>query len=80
MANKYAVIVNNNVENVIMADSKEIAEIITGLSCVEVVSDITVDGHDYGVFIGCSYDNETNEFSLPSWFETIKPITESGTN
>ena len=34
MAN-YAVIKNNIVENTIVADSKEIAEEVTGLTCVE---------------------------------------------
>jgi hypothetical protein len=39
----YAVIENNKVSNIIVADSKEIAEEVTGLSCIDVT-----DGWDYG--------------------------------
>ena len=35
MAN-YAVIKNNKVVNVIIADSKEIAEMVTSLECIEI--------------------------------------------
>jgi len=38
----YAVIENNKVINVIVADSKEIAEEVTGLTCID-----TTDGWDY---------------------------------
>jgi hypothetical protein len=41
MAN-YAVIENNEVINVIVADNKEIAEEVTGLTCIDVT-----DGWDY---------------------------------
>ena len=38
----YAVIENNKVVNVIVADSKEISEQVTGLTCIDVT-----DGWDY---------------------------------
>jgi hypothetical protein len=38
----YAVIKNNKVVNVIVADNKEIAEEVTGLTCIDVT-----DGWDY---------------------------------
>ena len=38
MAN-YAVIENSKVTNVIIADSKEIAEQVTGLTCVEITEE-----------------------------------------
>lgn len=42
MAN-YAVIENNKVINVIAADTKEVAEEVTGFTCIDVT-----DGWDYG--------------------------------
>ena len=35
----YAVIKNQIVDNIIVADTKEIAETITGLSCVEITQE-----------------------------------------
>lgn len=50
MAN-YAVIENNKVSNVIAADSKEVAEEVTGLSCIDVTNgwdyDSGIDGGDF---------------------------------
>jgi hypothetical protein len=48
MAN-YAVIQNNKVVNVIVADSKEIAEEVTNLTCIEYAADSNVG-------IGWKYD------------------------
>lgn len=45
----YAVIENNKVVNVIVADSKEIAEEITNLTCIEYAA-------NSGVGIGWTYD------------------------
>jgi hypothetical protein len=45
----YAVIQNNKVINVIVADSKEIAEEVTNFTCIEYTS-------DSGVGIGWTYD------------------------
>ena len=39
---RYAVIENNKIINIIVADSKEIAEEATGLSCIDCT-----DGWDY---------------------------------
>jgi len=49
MAN-YAVIKDNVIDNVIVADTKEIAETITGLNCVEIPFEVNAPG------IGWSYD------------------------
>lgn len=49
---KFAVIKNNTVTNVIIADSIEIAELVTGATCVK--SDVAT--------IGATYDQETNSF------------------
>ena len=56
MAN-YAVIKDGIVNNVIVADTKEIAEIVTGLTCIEVSNEPGSPG------IGWTYDG-TN-FSAP---------------
>jgi hypothetical protein len=56
MAN-YAVIENNKVINVIIADSKEIAEQVTGLTCVEITEENPTD-------IGWNWDG-TN-FTIPT--------------
>jgi hypothetical protein len=56
MAN-YAVIKNGIVNNVIVADTKEIAEEVTGLTCVEVENVPGAPG------IGWSYDDA--EFTAP---------------
>jgi hypothetical protein len=63
MAN-YAVIQNNLVINVIVAETLEIAQTVTGLQCIDIT--------DTGTGIGWSYDG-TN-FSAPV-FET--PIEET---
>jgi hypothetical protein len=60
MAN-YAVIKDNIVNNVIMADTKEIAETVTGLTCIEYT-----DENPAG--IGWSYDGA--EFTAPVVEET----------
>jgi hypothetical protein len=56
MAN-YAVIKDGLVTNVIVAESKEIAESVTGLTCVEVNNEPGAPG------IGWSYDGSS--FSAP---------------
>lgn len=63
MAN-YAVIDNNIVINIIVADTKEVAEQVTGLTCVEYT-----DENPAG--IGWSYDGEN--FIAPVVEE---PVTE----
>jgi hypothetical protein len=47
----YAVIKNNEVINVIVADSKEIAEEVTGLPCIDVTNGWDYEnGIDGGIF------------------------------
>lgn len=53
MAN-YAVIADNKVINVIVADSKEIAEAVTNLTCVEITEE-NIAG------IGWTYNGSTFE-------------------
>ena len=53
MAN-YAVIENNKVANIIVADTKEIAEEVTGLTCVESTS-------ENPAHIGLGFDGTTFE-------------------
>lgn len=53
MAN-YAVIADNKVVNVIVADSKEIAEAVTNLTCVEITEE-NIAG------IGWTYNGSTFE-------------------
>lgn len=54
----FAVIKNNIVENIIVADSKEIAEQVTGLTCVQYEN--TNPAH-----IGLSYNGTTFEQPEP---------------
>lgn len=54
MAN-YAVIENDKVVNVIIADSKEIAETITGKVCVDITE--TTAGIDWDYIDGSFVDN-----------------------
>jgi hypothetical protein len=56
MAN-YAVIKNDVINNIIVADTKEIAESITGLSCIEITPEPGAPG------IGWAYDGVT--FTAP---------------
>ena len=56
MAN-YAVIKDGVVDNVIVADTQEIAEMVTGLTCVEVSNEPGSPG------IGWTYDGA--EFAAP---------------
>jgi hypothetical protein len=56
MAN-YAIIKDGIVNNVIVADTKEIAETVTGLTCVEVSNEPGAPG------IGWTYDGA--EFTAP---------------
>ena len=51
---KFAVIENDIVKNVILADTKEIAEQVTGLTCVETVS-------ENPAHIGLGFDGTTFE-------------------
>jgi len=52
---KFAVIKNNIVTNVILADSIDIAELVTGATCIS--SDVAI--------IGAVYDQETGSFITP---------------
>lgn len=61
MAN-YAIIKDGIVDNVIVADTQEVAEQVTGLTCVEIEQ---IPG---GPGIGWSYDG--TEFSAPVVEET----------
>jgi hypothetical protein len=54
----YAVINNGIVENIIIADSKKVAEIVTEKLCVEYTEENPAG-------IGWSYDAETQTFSAP---------------
>ena len=56
MAN-YAVIKNGVVDNVIVADTKEIAETVTGLTCIEYENILGAPG------VGWTYDGA--EFTAP---------------
>ena len=56
MAN-FAVIKDGSVTNIIVSDTKEIAELVTGLTCVEYTD-------SNPAFIGGTYDGET--FTAPS--------------
>jgi hypothetical protein len=58
---KFAVIENNIVTNLLVADSKEIAEDITGLTCVEYT-----DANP--PYIGLGYDGVTFEQPQPSLY------------
>ncbi len=61
MAN-YAVIQNNKVINIIVANSKEIAQTVTGLTCIEYTNENSVG-------IGDTWDGST--FTKP----TVEEIT-----
>ena len=70
----FAVIKNNIVVNKIMAESKEIAETVTGLSCVEIESTLVAElNSSYldGKFLGLSpypswtYNHELDEWTAP---------------
>jgi hypothetical protein len=63
---QFAVISFDKVINSIVADSKETAEEITGLTCV-VSSEAG---------IGWAYDDETGEFTEPVTEETEAPVEE----
>jgi hypothetical protein len=61
----FAVILNNKVYNLIVADSKEDAELATGLDCVEYDNNTTV-------WIGQSYDeNGFEQEEIPEF--TVTP-------
>jgi hypothetical protein len=47
----YAVVENNTVMNIIVADSKEIAEKVTGKLCIESTQENTA-------VLGCEFDGE----------------------
>lgn len=55
---RFAVLGGNTVSNIIIADSKEIAEQVTGVECVEYT-------HDAPAGIGWTYDPETGTFAAP---------------
>jgi hypothetical protein len=67
MAN-YAVIKNNIIDNVIVADTKEIAEMVTGLTCIEIPFEPGSPG------IGWSYDGTS--FSAPVIETPVEEPTE----
>jgi hypothetical protein len=50
----FAVIDNNTVTNVIVAETKEVAEMVTGLTCIEYTAENPVS-------IGWTYNNSTFE-------------------
>jgi len=55
----FAVLNNNNVTNLIVADTLETAELVTGLTCVEYVTPPNLE-------IGFIYNPNTNTFSDPT--------------
>lgn len=61
---KFAVISGKSVINTIVADSKEIAENITGQLCIEFSDNVN---------IGYIYDPETNTFAMPTITEYVEP-------
>ena len=61
----YAVIQDNKVNNIIVADSKEIAETVTGFLCIEYT-----DENPAG--IGWTYDPETGRFVPPVQEEVVE--------
>ena len=61
MAN-YAVIENGIVKNTIIADTKEIAEEVTGLTCVEYTT-------ENPAYIGLGFDGTTFEQPTPTIIE-----------
>lgn len=63
---KFAVIDSGYVTNFIVAESKEIAEEVTGLLCVQA----------YSVAMNSFYDEETGEFTPPIVPEELLPEEE----
>ena len=61
MAN-FAIIANGIVENIIVADSKELAEIVTGKNCVEY-------SEENLAHIGYGFNSDTNTFETPPVIE-----------
>ena len=61
---KFAVINGGIVVNSILADSKEMAEELTGLQCVNTIE----------AGIGWYFNEETNEFTAPEPIEIIAEI------
>ncbi len=64
----FAIVVDNIVENVIIADSKELAEEATGKPCFEYTE-------DNRAFIGYGYNPDTNTFDAPPPPENIDDIS-----
>jgi hypothetical protein len=58
---KFAVIENGIVQNIILADSKEISEIVTGLTCVESTPE-NIAHIGFG-FDGTTFEQPTTESS-----------------
>ena len=61
---KYAVIFENIVQNVIIADSKEVAEEVTGLTCVEYTD-------ENPAIIGLKYIDGVFEQPAPAFVEKV---------
>ena len=55
---KFAVMNNDVVANIIVAESKEIAEAVTRFTCIEYANESPVA-------VGFTYDSETNTFTNP---------------
>jgi|688.fasta_scaffold346121_4 hypothetical protein len=55
---KFAVLNGNKISNVIIADTKEIAENLTNTTCIEIL--------DSNVGLGYIYDSTTNSFMIES--------------
>lgn len=55
---KFAVLNNNIVENIIIADSREDAEIVTRATCIEYTDENLAA-------VGWTYDQETGKFVSP---------------
>jgi hypothetical protein len=55
---KFAVLNGNKISNMIIADTKEIAENITNATCIEIL--------DFNVGFGYIYDSATNSFVIES--------------
>jgi hypothetical protein len=73
MAN-YAVIKGNIVDNVVVADSLEVAEMVTGLPCVEYEHAIGAPG------IGWSYDGNTFTAPVVPKTDTSSEVPTAGSN
>ena len=78
----YAVIKNDLVVNKIIAESKEIAEAVTGLSCVETENPELVEidsSYLNGQFVGKSpYPSWTYDSQLEEWVAPVlKPVNEN---